>query len=85
MDIKSLNINEVKEIKEASENKPVLESTKPKKELNLNPNNIKKVNRTNQPTPKPKKKKIVSKKPSHNKYHVQNTKKNKFIRLEKVK
>ncbi len=85
VDIKSLNINEVKEIKEASETKPVLESTKPKKELNLNPNNIKKVNRTNQPKPKPKKKKIVSKKPSHNKYHVQNTKKNKFIRLEKVK
>ena len=40
VDIKSLNINKVNKIKEVPENKPVLESTKPKKELKLNPNKI---------------------------------------------
>lgn len=96
MDIKNLNIGEVherKEIKkpevpkEVREVNPIIEEKNKKTELNLKPNTIKKVTRNVVPEPKakPKQKKIVSKKPSHNKYHDQNIKKNKLIRLEKIK
>lgn len=82
VDIKSLNqdINPVKNVKNNQESK----ESKNKK-LNLNPNTVKKIKRNNYAKNKPKTKKIVTKKPSHNKYKIQNKNKNKFIRIEKIK